>query len=663
MSNFKLVSDFKPAGDQPSAIKKIVAAIRNGQQHQTLLGVTGSGKTFTMANVVEQIQKPTLVLAPNKTLAAQLCSEFQDFFPENAVSYFVSYYDYYQPEAYIARTGTYIEKESSINEEIEKFRHAATYNLITRKDVLIVASVSCIYGLGDVEDYRTLSFSVKKGENIQREKLLRQLADLQYQRSNMDFKQGMIHVMGDTVEIFPPSLDTVWRLEFFGDEIERITEIDAFTGEEKKELTEIIIFPAKHNVSTQERIERAVSQIRIELAERLNQLKTMGKLVEADRLKTRTEYDVEMMLETGYTSGIENYTRHLSNRGPGETISTLLDYFPKDFLLFIDESHLSIPQIGGMFNGNLQRKTSLVEYGFRLPSSFDNRPLRFNEFEKFMHNVVYISATPSSYEMEHSKEQIVEQIIRPTGLVDPKIEVRPTKNQIDDLINEINKRIKAGQRTMVTTLTKRMSEELTDYLRDAGMKVRYLHSEIDTLERIEILRSLRLGEIDVLVGINLLREGLDLPEVSLICILDADKPGFLRSTSALIQTIGRCARNIDGLVIMYGDRITAAMDEAIKETNRRRDIQIKYNQDHNITPQTIKKAIRDITLLTKKKKKPTFDTKKVPLEEIERVVHSLEAQMKIASENLEFEKAGELRDQISKLRERKGGSIKKNLVN
>ena len=650
---FKLKSPFKPTGDQPKAIEKLVKGIKANKKHQTLLGVTGSGKTFTMANVVAQIQKPTLILSHNKTLAAQLCSEFQEFFPENGISYFVSYYDYYQPEAYMAKTDTYIEKEAQINEEIDKLRHVATHNLLTRKDVLIVASVSAIYGLGDVASYESLAIELKKGESIKRDKLLRRLADLQYRRSQMEFKQGMFHVLGDTVEIIPPSSDNMIRLEFFGDEIDAIQEADSFTGELVRDLTSVKIFPAKHNVTTREAIERAVEQIRKDLEIRYTELKTMGKLVEAERIKTRTEYDIEMMLETGYCNGIENYVRYLSNHAPGDPPATLLDYFPDDFLIFIDESHMTVPQLGGMYNGNYQRKTSLVEHGFRLPSSHDNRPLKFEEFEGYMNQVVYISATPAKYERGKTKpEDVVEQIIRPTGLVDPPVEVRPTEHQIDNLLEEIRQVLARKERVLITTLTKKSAEKLNEYLLEADFKAKYLHSEIETLERIEILRDLRLGTIDIVVGINLLREGLDLPEVSLVAILDADKEGFLRSRDALIQTIGRTARNVNGKVIMYADRMTTAMKEALGETDRRRKIQVAYNKEHGITPQTIVKAVHDIAQMSHRPRK-RYEKSKVPREELDRLIHELNVKMELASENLQFEKAAELRDQIEDLKSQK----------
>lgn len=638
-----------PAGDQPQAIEQMVKNIKAGEKHQTLLGVTGSGKTFALANVINEVQKPTLVLSHNKTLAAQLCAEFREFFPDNAVSYFVSYYDYYQPEAYIAKTDTYIEKDASINEEIDKHRHAATHNLITRNDVLIVASVSAIYGLGDVTTYADLAIEIKVGEFIKRDKLLRKLTDIQYSRSLMDFKNSMFHVLGDTIEIYPPSSDNIYRLEFFGDEIDAIHEADPFTGEVIRELQEVKIFPAKHNVTTRDHIERSVEQIRKDLEERYKQFIDTGRLVEAERIKTRTEYDLEMMMETGYTSGIENYVRYINNREPGEQPATLFDYFPDDFLLMIDESHITIPQIGGMHNGNYSRKQNLIEHGFRLPSAHDNRPLKFEEFEAHINQAIFVSATPAKYEFEHTpKKQIIEMIIRPTGLIDPKVEVRPTENQIDDILAEIQKTLDRKERILITTITKKSAEKLTDFLLEADYKVKYLHSDIDTMERIEILRELRLGEIDIVVGINLLREGLDLPEVSFIAILDADKQGFLRSRDALIQTIGRCARNVNGHVIMYGDRMTDAMKGAIDETDRRRAIQMAHNTEHGITPQTIVKKIHDIQMTSHKPKKK-YEKDTVPKDEIPRLLHELNNRMEMASQNLEFEKAAELRDQIEEL--------------
>jgi len=652
-SKFKLVSDFKPTGDQPMAIEKLVAGLKANKKNQVLLGATGTGKTFVMANLVEQIQKPTLVLAHNKTLAAQLCSEFQMFFPENAVNYFVSYYDYYQPEAYIAHTDTYIEKDSSINEEINKYRHAATMNLLSRKDVLIVASVSCIYGLGSVDEYGEFAVELEKGKNYKRDKLLRHLTDIQYNRAQLEFRRGMFHVLGDTLEVYPPSGDNILRFEFFGDELERISEADGFTGEELREFEKVKIFPAKHDVTSQEKILKAVELIRVDLKERYEQLKGIGKIIEAERIKTRTEYDIEMMLETGYCSGIENYTRYLNEREVGEQPATLIDYFPDDFLMIIDESHMTIPQIHGMHNGNQSRKQVLVEHGFRLPSSQDNRPLKFDEFEKHIKNAIFVSATPGPYEMEKVKGDVVEQIIRPTGLIDPMVEVHPTKGQIDDLLKEIRARTKAKERVLVTTLTKKASEQMTDYLAEQGIKVRYLHSEIDTMERIEILRDLRLGKFDVLVGINLLREGLDLPEVSFIGILDADKEGFLRSSQALIQTIGRCARNVNGHVRMYADRITDSMKKALSETERRRKIQMAYNEKHGITPETIIKAVQDITI-GKKTEEKHYEKAKVPREEMKHLIKTLEDQMDLAAMNLEFEKAAELRDEVEMLRQEYG---------
>ncbi len=651
---FKLISDYKPTGDQPKAIEKLIGGLNKGEKHQTLLGATGTGKTFTMANIVNELQRPTLVLAHNKTLAAQLCSEFQSFFPDNAVSYFVSYYDYYQPEAYLPTTDTYIEKDASINAEIEKFRHAATHNLLTRRDVLIVSSVSCIYGLGSVEDYEALAIKLERGQPYQRDRLLRLLTDIQYRRSAMEFKQGMFHVLGDTVEIFPPSGDTVIRIELPFDEIETIQEVDSFTGELIGDMQEVTIFPAAHNVTTREKIERAVSGIREDMNLREKELLQMGELAKAERIKQRTEYDMEMLLETGYTTGIENYVRYLGNREPGTPPETLLDYFPEDFLLFVDESHISIPQIGGMHEGNLSRKRTLIDYGFRLPSALDNRPLKFNEFEERVNQAVYVSATPGKYEYSKtSKDQIVEQIIRPTGLIDPVVTIHPKKNQIDHIMAEVQRTIKNGERVLITTLTKKSAEDLTKFLQDADQKVRYLHSDIETMERIEILRQLRAGDIDIVVGINLLREGLDLPEVSFIAILDADKPGFLRSRDALIQTIGRAARNVKGHVIMYADVMTDAMKAAIEETDRRRAIQVAYNKKHGITPKTILKAIKDIAeehTKAKLKNVRKYDHTKIPKDEKKRLVEELEAQMALAAENMEFEKAADLRDEVELLK-------------
>jgi len=656
---FKLKSKMTPKGDQPKAIDRVVKGLETGTQFQTILGATGTGKTFTMAKIVEEMQRPALVLAHNKTLAAQLCSEFQEMFPDNAISYFVSYYDYYQPEAYKPSTDTYIEKDASINEEIDKFRHAATANLLTRRDVLIVASVSCIYGLGDVEDYSKLARKVEVGENLNREKFLRHLTDLQYARSSIEFKNSMFHVLGDVVEVFPPDRDTVFRIEFFGDEIEAISEVDSFTGEVIRELEAVTIFPAKHNVTTEEKVNKAVGLIRDDMELRYTELKKMGRDLEAARIRTRTEYDIEILQEVGYCSGIENYTRYFNGGQEGGRPTTLMDYLPDDFLLFIDESHITVPQIGGMYNGNYSRKQTLVEHGFRLPSAHDNRPLKFEEFEDYMKNAIFVSATPSKYEYAHTKKKdIVELVVRPTGLVDPDISVRPSKGQIKDLLAEIGKRVKVNERVLITTLTKRSAEDLTEFLSDADIRVRYLHSDIDTIERIEILRDLRLGKFDVLVGINLLREGLDLPEVSLVAILDADKQGFLRSESALIQTIGRCARNVNGYVIMYGDKMTDAMKGAIGETDRRRKKQEEHNKKHGITPATIIKAVKDIAQFGGKKKDKAsdrgIDIKKIPKDEARRIIQTLEQKMEIASQNLEFEKAAELRDEIDSLREEFG---------
>ncbi len=650
---FKLVSPYKPKGDQPKAIEKLVKGLKAGERHQTLLGATGTGKTFTMASIIQEIQRPTLVLAHNKTLAAQLCSEFQQFFPENSVSYFVSYYDYYQPEAYMPTTDTYIEKDASINEEIKKFRHAATLNLLTRRDVLIVASVSCIYGLGDVEDYEALAITVKRGEPYQRQRFLRLLTDIQYTRSSMQFKQGMFHVLGDTVEIFPPSGDTVIRIEMPFDEIDTIQEVDSFTGEVLAELNEIIIFPAAHNVTTKEKIDRSIEGIKTELAEREKLFLEQKEFAKAERIRQRTEYDMEMLRETGYCTGIENYVRYLGNREPGAPPGTLLDYFPEDFVMFIDEAHISIPQIGGMHEGNLQRKKTLIEYGFRLPSAADNRPLKFVEFEERLKQAVYVSATPGPYEYKHTpKNCIAEQIIRPTGLLDPIVSVHPKKHQIDHITKEINDTIKRGERALITALTKKSAEDLSTYFQNLDFKVRYLHSDIETMERVEILRQLRSGVIDILVGINLLREGLDLPEVSFIAILDADQQGFLRSRDALIQTIGRAARNVNGHVVLYADRTTDGMKGAIDVTNRRRKIQEEYNTKHGVTPQTIIKAIKDIAEEHSKQKltRKKYDHQKIPKDEKKRLVEELNAQMELAAENMEYEKAADLRDEVELLK-------------
>ena len=659
---FKLVSKFQPSGDQPFAIDALEKGLKAGKKNQILLGATGTGKTFTMANLIQRLQRPTLIMAHNKTLAAQLCAEFQEFFPENAVSYFVSYYDYYQPEAYLPATDTYISKDASINDEINKYRHTATMNLLTRRDVIIIASVSCIYGLGSVQDYEALAIKLKVGQDIQRDKLLRHLTDIQFTRSQTDFKPGMFHVLGDTVEIYPPSSDgTIFRLEFFGDEIERITEADSFTGEFKAEYEEVTIFPAKHSVTTQEKVDNAIHLIEADLAQRCKDLQSIGKGLEAQRLRTRTEYDIDMLRETGYVSGIENYIRYFDHSGEeNRRPSTLLDYFPDDMMMFIDESHITVPQVGGMFGGNFSRKKNLVEHGFRLPSAFDNRPLNFEEFEEYMKQVVYVSATPNKYEFAHTKkDDIIEQIVRPTGLIDPEVKVKSSNGQINDILEQIKKTTAAGDRTLITTLTKKSSEKLTEFLLEAGIKVKYLHSDIDTMERIEILRDLRLGKFDVLVGINLLREGLDLPEVSFIAVLDADKRGFLRSTSALIQTIGRAARNVNGHVTMYTSEIdgelviTEAMKEAIDETERRRAIQMAYNSKHGITPETIKKAVKDITMggsASGKSKQNRRNKQKIPKEEIARYIQSLENEMDLAAQNMQFEKAADLRDEIDALR-------------
>lgn len=655
---FRLVSDFKPTGDQPAAIAKLIDSINAGEQHQILLGATGTGKTFTVANIVQELQRPTLILAHNKTLAAQLCSEFQSFFPDNAVSYFVSYYDYYQPEAYMPSTDTYIEKDASINDEINKYRHAATHNLLTRKDVLIVASVSCIYGLGNVADYEALAIRLERGQPMQRDTLLRRLTDIQYTRSGIEFRQSQFHVLGDTVEIFPPGGDTVFRIELPFDEIETIQEVDSFTGELITELQEFTVFPAAHNVTTRKKIEQAIAGIKQEMELREKQLHDAGELAKAERIRTRTEYDMEMLLETGYCTGIENYMRYLNNNGTADMPpSTLLDYFPDDYLLFIDESHISVPQVGGMYEGNRSRKQTLVEYGFRLPSAHDNRPLTFTEFEQRTHQRIYVTATPGKYEYAHTeKKNIAEQIIRPTGLVDPQVTVKPTKNQIDDITRELNETIARGERALVTTLTKKSAEQLDEYLREQDFNVRYLHSDIDTMERIEILRLLRIGAIDIVVGINLLREGLDLPEVSFIAILDADKQGFLRSRDALIQIIGRAARNVNGHVTLYADKETDAMRQALDETNRRRTIQEEHNKKHGITPQTIIKAVHDIADNEKalELRRPKRDHQKIPKDEKKRLVEELESQMTLAAMNYEFEKAADLRDEIQLLKRELG---------
>jgi excinuclease ABC subunit B len=651
MPSFEIVSDFRMTGDQPQAVERLVAGLNKGFKHQTLLGVTGSGKTFTMANVIARVNRPTLVMCHNKTLAAQLCTEFKEFFPSSAVEYFVSYYDYYQPEAYVPQTDTYIEKETDINEEIDKLRHAATRALFEQRDVVIVASVSCIYGLGEPEEYHSFVCSLKRGDSYRREKLLRQLVDMQYERNDIDFTRGKFRIRGDTLEIQPAYEELGLRVAFFGDEIERIVEIDPLTGELLSELESVDIYPAKHFVTSHEKLMLAIESIKQELEERLSELKQQGKLLEAARLEARTNYDIEMLKEAGFCTGVENYSRHLSGRAPGSPPWTLLDYFPDDFLLFIDESHMTLPQVRGMYHGDRSRKETLVEYGFRLPSALDNRPLNFQEFQERINQVIYTSATPADYEYEHS-QQVAEQLVRPTGLLEPTIEVKPTKGQIDDLLEQIKTRVDKGERCLVTTLTKRMAEELADYLIEMGVKTHYLHSEIETLERVEILRDLRLGVYDVVVGINLLREGLDLPEVSLVAILDADKEGFLRSEGALIQTMGRAARHIDGHVIMYADTATNSMDRAIKETQRRRQIQEAYNREHGITPQGIRKAIRDITervRVVAETRAPYFAAP-MSKEDIVRLIKELEAQMKTAARNLEFERAALLRDRIIELR-------------
>lgn len=651
-SQFQLVSKFEPHGDQPEAIRQLVDGIKQGKRHQTLLGATGTGKTFTISNVIKEVNKPTLVIAHNKTLAGQLYSEFKEFFPNNAVEYFVSYYDYYQPEAYVPQTDTYIEKDASINDEIDKLRHSATSALFERRDVIIVASVSCIYGLGNPEEYRELVVSLRVGMEIDRNHLLRRLVDIQYNRNDIDFQRGTFRVRGDVVEIFPASRDEhCIRVEFFGDEIDRIREVDALTGEIIGEREHVAIFPASHFVTREDKMKIAIQNIEKELEVRLEELRFQNKLLEAQRLEQRTKYDLEMMREMGFCSGIENYSRHLTLREPGATPYTLLDYFPDDFLLVVDESHVTLPQIRGMYNGDRARKQVLVDHGFRLPSALDNRPLTFEEFEKKIKQAIYVSATPGPYEEEHCPV-MVEQIIRPTGLLDPIIEVRPIKGQIDDLIGEINERVKRNERTLVTTLTKKMAEDLTDYMKEVGIKVQYLHSEVKTLERIEIIRDLRLGKYDVLVGINLLREGLDLPEVSLVAILDADKEGFLRSERSLIQTIGRAARNANGMVIMYADTITKSMEIAIRETKRRREIQEAFNKKHGIVPKTIKKEIRDVIRATHEveEEKKTPKLSKMGKKEREKLIATLEKEMKQAARELNFERAAELRDLILELK-------------
>jgi len=651
VTKFLLKSDYLPTGDQPAAIAQLNDGLNDKLHEQTLLGVTGSGKTFTMANIIENQQRPTLVLSHNKTLAAQLYSEFKRFFPNNAVHYFVSYFDYYQPEAYMPRTDTYIEKDSQINEEIDRLRHAATDALLSRRDVIIVASVSCIYGIGSVEDYGGLSAVVKVGERRQRDKFMRRLNDIQYQRNDIDFHRGTFRVRGDVVDVFPAGEELAYRIEFFGDEVERIIQIDPLTGEILTQPTSIRIFPASHYVTPNEKLKMALSHISDELGERLRYFKAEGKLLEAQRLEQRTRFDLEMMEETGFVKGIENYSRYLTNREPGEQPATLLDYFPDDYLMFIDESHMTMPQLRGMYNGDRARKEVLVEHGFRLPSALDNRPLTFTEFERHINQTIYVSATPADYELSRSPAP-AEQVIRPTGLLDPQIEVRPIEAQIDDLLNEIQIRVKKHQRVLITTLTKRMAEDLSEYLANIKIKVAYIHSDVDTLDRTDILRDLRLGVYDVLVGINLLREGLDLPEVSLVAVLDADKEGFLRSEQALIQTVGRAARHIDGRVILYADNITGSMQRTIDETNRRREIQQDYNTKHGITPagiiRSVEKGLRPD--LPEEAKKAKLDLRKIPKDEYQSLIKDLSAQMDMAAANLEFEKAAELRDIIDDIK-------------
>lgn len=652
---FRLTSAYKPTGDQPTAIAALVERLEKGEKEQTLLGVTGSGKTFTMANIIADRQVPTLILAHNKTLAAQLYSEFKSFFPDNEVHYFVSYFDYYQPEAYIARSDTYIEKDSKINDEIDRLRHAATTALLTRRDTIIVASVSCIYGIGSPEDYSTMSITVKTGEKRQQDKFVRLLTDIQYQRNDIDFHRGTFRVRGDIVDVFPAGSDVAYRIEFFGDEVERLTRIDPLTGEILGEPAETTIFPSSHYVTPRQKLEHALIGIKQEFEDRMNYFESHDKLLEAQRLGQRTKYDIEMLEETGFVKGIENYSRYLTNREPGEQPATLLDYFPDDFLLFVDESHMTLPQVRGMYNGDRARKEVLVEYGFRLPSALDNRPLTFDEFNRHINQAIYVSATPAEYELSHSPEP-AQQVIRPTGLIDPEIIIRPTTGQIDDLIAEIRERVAKHQRVLVTTLTKRMAEDLTTYLQEVDIKTAYIHSEVDTLERGDILKDLRGGVYDVLVGINLLREGLDLPEVSLVAIIDADKEGFLRSTSALIQTIGRAARHLEGKVLMYADHVTDSMQRAIDETDRRRTIQTAYNEAHNITPTSVAKGIDEgLRAIIPKKEgddKPKLDLKRIPKDEYGTLVKDLEGQMDLASANLEFEKAAELRDLIADIRQK-----------
>ena len=653
MNEFKLKAPYKPTGDQPQAIAELVKGFKEGNQCQTLLGVTGSGKTFTMANVIQQLQKPTLVIAHNKTLAAQLYGEFKEMFPDNAVEYFVSYYDYYQPEAYVPSSDTYIAKDSAINDEIDKLRHSATAALSERNDVIIVASVSCIYGLGSPIDYKEMVISLRPGMIKDRDEVLKKLVEIQYDRNDMDFKRGTFRVRGDVVEIFPAYSEKIaYRVEFFGDEIDRITEIDTLTGEVLNVIGHVAIFPASHYVVSKENMERAIGEIEEELEQQIRYFKGEDKLLEAQRISERTNFDIEMMRETGFCSGIENYSRHLTGQKAGEPPCTLIDYFPDDFLIMIDESHKTIPQIGAMYHGDQSRKTTLVDYGFRLPSAKDNRPLSFGEFESKIDQVLFVSATPGQYEAEHELLR-AEQIIRPTGLLDPKVEVRPVEGQIDDLVGEVNKEVEKGNKILITTLTKRMAEDLTDYMKEIGIRVRYLHSDIDTLERTEIIRDMRLNVFDVLVGINLLREGLDIPEITLVAILDADKEGFLRSETSLVQTIGRAARNVDGHVIMYADAMTDSMKAAIEETERRRTIQEKYNKEHNITPRSIKKAVRDLISISKnveKEAEPEKDPESMNCKELESEIAKTQKQMKKAAAELDFEKAAELRDRMIMLK-------------
>ena len=650
---FELVADFQMTGDQPAAVARLVEGLENGVTRQTMLGVTGSGKTFTMANIVQQVQRPTLVMAHNKTLAAQLASEFKEFFPHNAVEYFVSYYDYYQPEAYVPQSDTYIEKDSSVNEELDKLRLSTTTSLLTRRDVLIVASVSCIYGLGDPNDYFKLVAKIKVGETRNRSQLVRQLVDMQYERNDMDLARAKFRIRGDTLELVPAYEEAAVRIQFFGDEVERIVQVDPLTGEVLADLAEVSIYPANHFVTSKEKMELAVVGIREELEWRLKELKDAGKILEAARLESRTHYDLEMLEETGFCSGVENYSRHLSQRPPGSAPWTLLDYFPDDYLMFVDESHMTLPQVRGMYRGDISRKTTLVDFGFRLPSALDNRPLNFEEYEEHINQVVYVSATPGPYELQHSSA-VVEQVIRPTGLLDPTLEVKPTEGQIDDLLQQIKERVERAERILVTTLTKRMAEELADYLSEMGIRNTYLHSDIQTLDRIEILRDLRMGVYDVIVGINLLREGLDLPEVSLVAILDADKEGYLRSATSMVQTIGRAARHSNGHVIMYADRITDSMKQAIDETNRRRIIQAAHNKRHGIEPQSIQKEVHDITegikAIAESRTRYDVARKELSRTDMFRVVKDLEVQMKESARNLQFEKAAQFRDEIFELR-------------